>query len=143
MTRRSAMLSSKTNEWSTPHSLFDSLDQEFHFTVDAAASTDNAKCKKFYTIETDGLQQSWGGEIVWCNPPYSTLKAWIQKAHLSRSLGATSVLLIPSRTDTAAFHDYIYQKPGVEIRFLRGRIFFEGAKWNALFPSMVVIFRPL
>lgn len=143
MTKRSAMLSAKTNEWSTPHALFHGLDQEFHFTLDVAASVDNTKCKKYFTKETDGLRRSWGGQIVWCNPPYSELQAWIQKAHLERRKGTTTVMLIPSRTDTAAFHQYIYKKRGVQIRFLRGRIFFEGARWNAPFPSMVVIFRPL
>lgn len=80
-----------------------------------------------------------GGKRVFCNPPYGReLPKWIKKAHDEAEKGALVVMLIPARTDTRAFHDYIYHQ--AEIRFLRGRIRFVGSKWNAPFPSMVVIF---
>jgi len=85
----------------------------------------------------------WGGQRVWCNPPYSELRAWIQKARVSAQFGTTTVMLIPARTDTAAFHDCIYNKPNTEVRFLRGRLKFGDSKNSAPFPSMVVIFQPI
>lgn len=132
----------RSDEWTTPQYVFDGLNEEFHFTLDAAATAENAKCPKFYTRLNDGLEQSWKNETVFVNPPYSALKKWIAKAHLTSETGTTVVMLIPARTDTAAFHDYIYKKPNVEIRFIRGRLRFSGSKQNAPFPSMVVVFRP-
>lgn len=135
--------SAKTDEWATPQYVFNMLHEEFDFTLDPCATSENAKCPKFYTLQMDGLKQPWKNERVFCNPPYSGLRAWIQKAHVSATqFGATVVMLIPARTDTAAFHDCIYKKPGVEIRFLRGRLKFGDGKNSAPFPSMVVIWRP-
>ncbi len=134
------MYSSETDTWSTPQDFFDKLDVEFHFTLDAAATRDNTKCKKFFSPKDDALVQSWDNEIVFCNPPYgSGLKHWVKKA--SEARGGVVVLFIPARPDTTYFHDYIYNKPGVEIRFLRGRIKFGGQVNSAPFPSMLVIFR--
>jgi site-specific DNA-methyltransferase (adenine-specific) len=131
--------SKNTDEWATPVAIFEELDEEFHFTLDAAADRTNAKCAHFFTKDDDGLRQPWSG-TVWCNPPYSQLKSWVAKAWRERKSGVTSVLLIPARTDTIAFHEYIWQQPGVEIRFLRGRLQFSGRNKDAPFPSMVVIF---
>lgn len=131
---------STTNEWATPQAFFDILDMEFGFTLDPCATTENTKCKKFFTQEDDGLLQSWDNEIVFCNPPYGTvLKHWVKKA--SEARGGVVVMLIPSRTDTRYFHDYIYKRDNVEIRFLKGRLKFGGATNSAPFPSMVVIFK--
>jgi site-specific DNA-methyltransferase (adenine-specific) len=88
----------------------------------------------------DGLKQSWNNNVVFCNPPYGTvLKHWVKKA--SEAQGGVVVMLIPARTDTQYFHNYIYQKENVEIRFLKGRLKFGGSSNSAPFPSMVVIFR--
>ena len=117
----SALLSSKKMDYCTPQGFFDTLNAEFHFTLDAAATEKSAKCKNFYTPETDGLTAPWniGGGSVFCNPPYGrALGAWVRKAYEEAQAGTTVVLLIPARTDTAYFHDYIYGK--AEIRFLRG-----------------------
>lgn len=131
------MFSSRSNEWETPHSLFDELDREFHFTLDPCATPENAKCSTFYTLEEDGLSKDWSGEIVFCNPPYGReIKKWVEKAADSK---ATTVMLIPARTDTSYFHEHIYGK--AEIRFIRGRLKFGDGKKDAPFPSMVVIFR--
>ena len=140
MIKRDALFSSATDEWATPQELFDRLNDEFHFTVDVCASKENAKVSRFFTKEQDGLKQDWTGETVWCNPPYGrAVKAWIHKAYEHFIGGGTSVLLIPARTDTKWFHDYVYGK--AEIRFIKGRLKYGNAKYNAPFPSMIVIYR--
>lgn len=137
-----ALLSSKSNEWETPLDFFKELDREFHFTLDPCSTDENAKCQKHFTIKEDGLAQSWKGETVFCNPPYGReLPKWIKKCFdESHGGGATAVvMLIPARTDTRAFHEYIYHK--AEIRFIRGRLKFGGSRNSAPFPSMLVIFK--
>lgn len=132
--------SSKTPEWETPQDLFDELDKEFHFELDVCATKENAKCKRFYTKEDDGLSHGWGGQ-VWCNPPYGReIGKWVEHAFLHSHKGEI-VMLLPARTDTKWFHTYIYNKPWSEIRFLKGRLKFGGSKNSAPFPSMIVIFR--
>ena len=135
------MFSSKTDEWSTPQDFFDELNKEFNFTLDPCATPENAKCEKYYTKEDDGLKQDWSGETVFCNPPYGrAIKNWVKKCYEeSKKPNTTVVMLIPARTDTRYFHDYIYHK-AKEIRFIRGRLKFGNAKNSAPFPSMVVIF---
>lgn len=131
--------SSKTDLWETPQDLFDKLNSEFHFTVDVCATQENAKCPVFFTQEQDGLKQSWTG-VCWCNPPYGrAITKWVKKAYESSQNGATVVMLIPSRTDTAWWHDYVI-KGGM--RFLRGRLKFGNSKNSAPFPSAICIFRP-
>ena len=136
-----AMFSSTTNEWETPQDFFDKLNEEFHFTLDPCATHENAKCKKYYTVKEDGLKQDWQGETVFCNPPYGrAIKDWVRKCYEeSRKPNTTVVMLIPARTDTTYFHEYIYKK-AKEIRFVRGRLKFGNSKNSAPFPSMVVVF---
>ena len=138
------LLSSKNMNWCTPQKFFNELDSEFHFTLDAAATVVSAKCRKYFTREDDGLQRSWQGERVFCNPPYGTeLSKWVKKAY-EESLNPDTliVMLIPARTDTKYFHEYIYGK--AEIRFIKGRLKFtdeEGNRYSSVpFPSMLVIF---
>jgi phage N-6-adenine-methyltransferase len=136
--------SSATPEWGTPQDFFDALDKEFGgFLLDVCATDDNAKCKKYYTVNSDGLAQAWS-KRNWMNPPYGrTITAWIKRADDEAEKGNTTVALLPARTDTKYFHTHIYGKH--EIRFVRGRLKFEGAQVGsgaAPFPSMVVIFRP-
>lgn len=133
------MFSSKTDMWATPQGLFDQLNEEFHFTVDVCAIPENAKCEKFFTPEINGLKQEWEG-VCWCNPPYGReIGKWVEKAYIASTFGATVVMLLPARTDTKWFHEYIYNK--AEIRFIKGRLKFGNSKTAAPFPSMVVIFR--
>lgn len=136
----SVHFSSERQDWETPHKLFNLLNTELGpFTLDVAASSINAKCSKFFSEEADGLTQIWEG-ICWMNPPYGReIGKWVKKAYEESLKGCLVVCLLPSRTDTKWFHDYA--KKG-EIRFLRGRLRFVGAKSSAPFPSMVVIFRP-
>ena len=139
-----ALLSSKRMDWGTPQEFYDKLNAEFGFDLDAAATPENAKCAKYYTPETNGLAQNWGGHIVFCNPPYGPeIHKWVKKAHdESRKPGTTVVLLIPARTDTRYFHDWILGK--AEIRYIQGRLKFEDGtekRNSAPFPSMLVIYR--
>lgn len=130
--------SHKSCEWSTPQELFNQLDAEFHFDIDVCATDENAKCQNYYTIKDNGLLKPWAG-TVWCNPPYGrAVGQWVRKASLAAASGSTVVMLLPARTDTKWFHEYIYGR--AEIRFVRGRIKFGGSKNAAPFPSMVVIF---
>lgn len=93
--------------------IFDQLDSEFHFTLDPCADETNHKCARYFTAADDGLKQSWGGQTVFCNPPYGkAIKDWVKKcSEEAKQPNTTVVLLIPARTDTAYFHDYIYQNP--------------------------------
>ena len=136
---RHAIFSSTTDLWETPQDLFNKLDQEFNFGLDACALPENAKCKKYYTPMQDGLSQEWKG-TVWCNPPYGrNVVKWVKKAYEASKAGATVVMLLPARTDTRWFHDYINGQ--AEVRFLKGRLKFGGAKNSAPFPNMVVVFK--
>lgn len=132
--------SSKTDLWATPAGFFADLDAEFHFNLDPCATPENAKCKRYFTAEQDGLKQDWGGMKVFCNPPYGrAVGEWVKKAYEeSKKPGTLVVCLLPARTDTRWFHDYIIKK--AKIRFVRGRLKFGDAKAPAPFPSMVVIF---
>lgn len=135
----SVHFSSKRDDWSTPQWLFQRLDDYFHFTLDPCSSHENAKCRKHYTREEDGLKRSWKDEVVFMNPPYGReIGKWMAKAHRESLHGATVVCLIPARTDTAWWHDFAMKG---KIRFLRGRLKFEGASSSAPFPSAVVVFQ--
>lgn len=144
--------SSKSDEWETPPEIFDPLDAEFDFDLDPCASADNLKCQIYFDEAQDGLRKLWaelGYKSAFINPPFSKLKDWIEKCAYESSKGMTCVMLIPSRTDTKAWHTYIYDtkrwrfRPGVEVRFLPGRIKFVGGSHCAPFPSCIVIFRPV
>ena len=138
------LFSSKRMDWETPQKFFDQLNAKYHFVLDAAAEDHNAKCRRYFTPEQNGLSQSWDvGGAVWCNPPYgrSTGK-WVKKAWQEAQKGVTIVMLIPARPDVSYFHDWIWGK--AEVIFLRGRLKFElngiPAKNAAAFPSMLVIY---
>lgn len=148
----SSLLSSVKMDYCTPKDFFDRLDQEFHFALDAAATEKSAKCPAYFTPETDALVSSWSeaGGPVFCNPPYGRqIGKWLQKAYEEAKAGTTIVLLIPARTDTSYFHDYIYGH--ADVRFIRGRLVFvnedgepckdaKGRAMPAPFPSMLVIY---
>jgi site-specific DNA-methyltransferase (adenine-specific) len=135
------MFSSKTDDWETPIDFFKRLDGEFGFDLDPCANHQNAKCTLYYTKENNGLSKNWQGHTVFCNPPYGrVIGNWVKKCYEEGSQKHTTVVaLLPARTDTKWFHDYIYGKS--EIRFIRGRLKFGGSKNSAPFPSMVVVWR--
>lgn len=124
------MFSSKKMDWATPQDFYDKLNSEFHFTLDPCADESNHKCDKYFTEQENGLKQCWGGQTVFCNPPYGrAIKDWVKKSSEEvKKPNTTVVMLIPARTDTSYFHDYIYRKPNVEIRFIRGRLKFGDGK---------------
>lgn len=136
------LFSSETGEWETPQHLFDELNAEFGFTLDPCATQSNAKCERFYTREDDGLAQSWAGETVFVNPPYGKeIGKWVEKANVAaRVHGATVVMLIPSRTDTKWWHEWVMKAN--YIWFKKGRLRFGGSKNSAPFPSAIVVFLP-
>lgn len=138
LVKNNVHFSSKTDLWETPQDTFDILNAEFGFNIDVCAFPVNAKCSLYFTPEQDGLIQEWQG-VCWMNPPYGReIGKWIRKAYESSMSGATVVCLIPSRTDTAWWHDYVIKG---EVRFLRGRLKFGGQINSAPFPSAIVIFR--
>ena len=123
------------DERGTPRDLFLSWHQRYNFTVDVAASDTNHKLPRYYTKQQDGLAQSWKGERVWCNPPYSRIRPWLQKAINENVL---AVFLLPATTDVAWFHDLVL--PFMEVHFLRGRIKFEGFEQGANFGNLIAVF---
>lgn len=136
------MFTSVRLDWATPQSFFDLVDDEFGFTLDSAAEPHNAKCEDFYDEFRDGLSQPWPG-VVWCNPPYGrAIGKWVEKGYREAQNGSTVVMLIPARTDTTYWHDYVMK--AAEIRLLRGRLVFGSgdARANAPFPSALIVFRP-
>ena len=136
------LFSSGKNDWETPQDLFYELDEEFHFTLDPCCTPETAKCKKYYTEKENGLIQDWDGERVFCNPPYSSgmQDQWVRKCYEHGAKGYLAVMLIPARTDTKRFHDYILNHENIEIRYIRGRLKFGESINSAPFPSMIVIF---
>lgn len=138
---KDVVFSTGNAEWSTPQDFFDKLNEEFHFTLDPCATQFNHKCKKYYTQEDNGLMKDWRGERVFCNPPYGRKSTgeWVRKCYEESQHCEVVVMLIPARTDTKWFHQYIYNKS--EIRFVKGRLKFGGSENAAPFPSMIVIFR--
>ena len=136
------MFTSDRMDWATPQAFFDLVAEEFPFTLDAAAEPHNAKCLEFYTEAENGLAQPWPG-VVWCNPPYGrSISKWVEKGYREAQNGSTVVMLIPARTDTAYWHDYVMK--AAEVRLIRGRLVFGTgeATSNAPFPSALVVFRP-
>lgn len=138
------LFTSNTDEWGTPWDFFDQLDAEFGFTLDVCANEGNAKVPTFLSKLDDGLSREWAG-VCWMNPPYGRqIGDWVRKAYESSLDGATVVCLIPARTDTAYWHDYVMKAD--EVRLIRGRLSFDGGHeptaHNAPFPSAVVVFRP-
>ena len=137
-------MSSKKMNWRTPQDFFDKLNKEFNFTLDPCADDKNHKCLDYFTEEENGLIHSQQGSTAFVNPPYGReIGKWVKKCYEESLKPNTKVvMLIPSRTDTTYFHDYILGK--AEIRFLRGRIKF----WDdnnkpqdpAPFPSILVIY---
>jgi site-specific DNA-methyltransferase (adenine-specific) len=135
------MFSSATDQWATPRAFFDQWNEIFRFTLDVCADAANAKCARYFTREDNGLAQDWGQDVCWMNPPYGReIGRWVAKAYRESRAGATVVCLLPARTDTAWWHDYII--PMAKVTFIRGRLKFGDATSGAPFPSAVAVFYP-
>lgn len=148
-----ACLSTGKDTWETPDDLFQSLNEKYHFVLDAAADEMNHKCAEWLgpggvhedALSTDVNWQYWLAQgNIWLNPPYSR---GLQTRFVQRAVheaGASShghvVCLLPARTDTKLFHTCIYHKLNAEVTFLKGRLKFKGASAGAPFPSMIVEF---
>ena len=115
------------DNWSTPKDVYDELNQEFDFNDDPCPIGGS-----------DGLEREWGTK-TFVNPPYSQLKDWCKKAYEEWKKGKTVVMLIPSRTDTKYWHEYIMK--ATEIRFIKGRLKFGDSKNSAPFPSAIIVFK--
>ena len=126
---------SKNQTWETPDDLFEKINNEFNFTTDICASKQNSKCKKFYSEENSCLDKDWSG-VCWMNPPYKDMKKFIIKAYEQRN-NATTVCLIPARTNTKWWHDYCMKG---EVYFICGRPKFKGCIHGLPQPLALVIF---
>jgi phage N-6-adenine-methyltransferase len=152
--RKSKIVTPKDN-WGTPDWLFDLLDREFHFCVDAAALIKNAKCNHYYDPLNDALCGNWYENAktlsieptFYLNPPYSAgnIDKFMAKALEESQKGAVVVCLVPCATDTKWWHKYAMKAQ--EIRFIKGRVRFVGfdeegkqVKNSPTFSSCVVIF---
>jgi phage N-6-adenine-methyltransferase len=141
---------SQRTDWETPQSLFDRLNDEFRFTLDVCATQGDTKCPSFYASDALTLPwnlhpgTNWSSGWWFCNPPYGrAMGAWVQKGCSERR----GVMLVPARTDVKWFHAYLWNedqhepRAGIELRFVKGRLRFEGATASAPFPSLIVVIR--
>jgi len=141
----SVHFSSVNMTWRTPWAVFDALNDEFEFTVDGCAS-DGHLIERYWSESDEPLLRSWQDERVFLNPPYGReIRRWMEKAWTEQHAAEVIVGLVPSRTDTGWWHDYVMK--ATEIRFIRGRLSFEGVEkanpesHNAPFPSSIVVWR--
>ena len=134
------MFSSKDQTWETPIDFFNLINEEFNFSLDVCAEEETAKCKNFFTKEMNAFNYKWEG-VCYMNPPYGReIGKWIEKAYVESLGGATVVCLIPARTDTKYWHEFIFPHAH-EIRFIKGRLKFGNSKNSAPFPSALVVFK--
>ena len=138
MAINNCFVTSNTDLWSTPQDFFDQQNAMYGpFEMDVCADKSNAKCVVYFDKNTDGLKQIWSGKC-WMNPPYGReIKKWMEKAYQSSGNGTVVVCLVPARTDTKWWHDFAIKG---NVKFIRGRLKFGGAKHNAPFPSAIVVF---
>jgi site-specific DNA-methyltransferase (adenine-specific) len=126
-----ALFSSMSPHWNTPKNLYRQLSDEFHFNDDPCPSGG-----------IFGLDREWGTR-TYCNPPYGRqINDWLKKGWDESQKGKLVVFLLPARTDTAWFHNFVLPF-AKEIRFIRGRLCFSkpnGETGRAPFPNMVIIF---
>lgn len=153
MKGQTVLFSSKSDEWETPDDLFAAVLESGSFDLDAAATAENTKCTKWLGpggVVEDALSVDWSdyGSHIWCNPPYSAVYKFVEKAVQAVETDDVEVMmLLPARTDTKWFANFIWNcsepRPRVTVMFLRGRLKFSGSKNSAPFPSMLVHFAPV
>lgn len=176
--RTDVLFSRESDIWRTPRALFDALHAEFKFTLDAAAGPENHLCANWRgpkhpeAHKRNALVFEWGSfdTAVFCNPPYSQCAKFVAKAHAEREAGCTVVLLVPARTDTRWWHEFVWDttnhcpRPRNEVRFIKGRLKFWlspeelqeineqrafdrkkplKAENSAPFPSAIIVMRPI
>lgn len=123
--------------WQTPDHIFNSLDQIYNFTLDPCCDYHTALCGKFYTPVENGLIQSWSGESVFVNPPYSryNIDNWVDKC-FEEMKTSEIIALLPVSTSADWFQKLI----GQSLYFVDKRIRFKGAPYTAPFSSVIVRF---
>lgn len=134
-----SLFSSVSVDWATPQWLFDALNERFAFTFDPCATAENAKCRRFFTLEDNGLEQAWLYERVFMNPPYGRdIVQWVNKARFSAVNGGSLVVgLLPARTDARWWQEHV--QGHADVRFIAGRLKFGNATSAAPFPSALAI----
>lgn len=131
----------QVDDRATTPEVFDPLHARFGFTIDVAASAHNAKLERYFTIEDDGLAQSWAGERVWCNPPYSKIGPWVEKAWAEVDRAEVIVMLLPAnRTEQAWWQDHVEPRRDrggspLRVEFLRNRLRFIAAGRTEVGPN--------
>ena len=149
------MFGRASDEWRTPLEFYMALHVEFGFDVDVAATAENTQMIRYFgpdhhnPLLRDALAFEWRpyAQTAWMNPPYSRVREFIAKAALEAAMGCTVVCLVPARTDTRWWHEHVWDRvhhrarPGVEVRFIKGRLKFGGATAGAPFPSVLIVFR--
>lgn len=136
----------KKDTYATPQPVFDYLNREFNFDIDVCAEDYTAKCYKYYTAEMDAFKKNWSndGKICWCNPPYSNITPWVQKAISESYSGVTTVMLVMCDTSVGWFN--LARKKASEIRFITGgRLSFDMdgiAQSGNNKGSLIFVFRP-
>lgn len=112
------------DEWRTPRFVFDYMARRFFFEVDVAATEQNALCRYKFTRETNGLEQHWSHfSTAWCNPPYSKLDPWLEKAVAEAADGCTTVMLLPTPNGEERWGRWLYDTAS-EVIFINGRLTF-------------------
>lgn len=127
--------------WKTPQSLISRLEREFGaFDLDVCANFQNKICDRFFDKATNGLEQDWSGNLIWCNPPYSQKLDWINKADLEAKTGAKIIMLLPAFTETNFFREL--RAKSHWLMFLNGRLVFNEheQKETAKFSSVLAFF---
>lgn len=126
------------NEWETPDAFFNKLNKFYDFDLDAAAREHNTKCNKFLT---NAFKETWNGNTIWCNPPYSGYKGlekWIGEFITQSYIRNRIIVLVPASTDTFWWQQAV--KRAKLVVFLKQRITFKGAPNNARFPCCLIIY---
>jgi phage N-6-adenine-methyltransferase len=130
----------EVDDRATTPEAFGALQARFGFTIDVAAQTHNAKLPRFYSPEQDGLAQSWAGERVWCNPPFSNIEPWIMKAWAETAAELVVIIVPANRTELGWWQRWIEpyrdrRKSGLRVEFLPGRMRFIANGKTAVGPN--------
>ncbi len=122
-----AKSSERTNEWGTPTELFNTLNREFDFTLDACASPGNSKVKQYFTKEDSALDQPWFGR-VWINPPFENFGEWIDKILSEVNSGNVEVVVALLPKYMKSVFDFKCTVNASEVRWVKGRLHFHDTR---------------
>ena len=126
--------------WATPVWLFNYAEQRYgKFALDVCAADDSFKCQPYYTEQQNSLMQPWLN-LNWCNPPYSNITPWVEKAALETEVGNSTVMLLPADFSTRWFR--LVWELSVEILIINKRVRFVGATSSPKFASFFCLISP-